>query len=318
MTKRHERNVFFLADRREMRGAVNRPATPSERLRSFRFSEIVTGTTPAPSDALLEALARAMTDNKPDADGHIPAGFTYLGQFVDHDLTRDRTDRPFNTPVAPDELTQARSPALDLDSVYGFGPKDPADKVFYAADGVRLNLGITQESTPPPVASLALDSFDVPRIGAASADPNQARHAQIPDPRNDENLAVAQTHLAFMRFHNKVCDQLSASTPSTMLYDKARETVIKHYQWMLKTDYLPRIVDHAIVEDVFTYGRRVFEVGEHNFPTMPIEFSVAAFRLGHSMIRESTTGTRSSARAAPSVTSAHWQICSGSPAPAAT
>ncbi len=142
MARRHERRFYYLADKREMRGEVCRPPTRTERERSFRFSEIVGGTTPAPSDALLEALAATMTAETPDVDSNIPAGFTYLAQFVDHDLTRDRTDRPFNTPVTtPDQLRQARSPALDLDSVYGFGPGDPADRIFYAADGVRLTLG---------------------------------------------------------------------------------------------------------------------------------------------------------------------------------
>jgi hypothetical protein len=71
-----------------------------------------------------------------------------------------------------------------------------------------------------------------------------------------------------------------------MIFEKARELVTKHYQWMLRTDFLPRIVDPAIVDDVFKNGRKVFEVDGLGFPTMPIEFSVAAYRLGHSMIRE--------------------------------
>ncbi len=288
MARRHERRFFFLADQREIRGEVNREATPSERQRSFRFSQIVPGTTPAPSDELLEALAVAMTAARADVDSDIPAGFTYLAQFVDHDLTRDRTNRPFNTPMtSPSRLRQARSPALDLDSVYGFGPGDSADSIFYADDNVRLTLGRTQESGPPPVAIRDLDGFDLPRKGASTPEPLEVRMAQIPDPRNDENLAVGQTHLAFMRFHNRVCERLAAGgTPSTMLFEKARELVVKHYQWMLRTDFLPRIVDPAIVDDVFANGRRVFEVGATDFPTMPIEFSVAAYRLGHSMIRD--------------------------------
>jgi hypothetical protein len=42
-----------------------------------------------------------------------------------------------------------------------------------------------------------------------------------------------------------------------------------------------------VVNDVFSNGRKVFETGAAptDVPTMPIEFSVAAFRLGHSMIR---------------------------------
>lgn len=286
MSKRHNRNLFFIAATGELRGEINRPATQNEAERAFRFSEIVTGTTPVPSDELLLGLADAMTRAAPDIDGHIPAGFTYLGQFVDHDLTRDRTDVPFGTPVTdPSDLTQARSPALDLDSVYGNGPT--LEPQFYSSDGIKLKTGSTQMSGPPPVANTSLDNFDLPRKGATVANPEEVRLALIPDPRNDENLAVAQTHLSFIRFHNNVCDQLAKSgTPSSMIFEKAKELVVKHYQWMLKTDFLPRIVDPAIVDDVFENGRKVFEVDGLGFPTMPLEFSVAAYRLGHSMIRE--------------------------------
>ncbi|MGY1829117.1 heme peroxidase family protein [Geodermatophilus sp. SYSU D01180] len=292
MARRHERRYFYLADKREMRGegGVRRSATLSERERSFRFSEIVPGSTPEPSDALLERLAEVMTSPGEDVDGDIPAGFTYLGQFVDHDLTMDTTDKPLGTPVTtPDQLAQGRSPALDLDSVYGLGPRDAADRILYADDGVRFVLGRTQRSGPRevPATLMDLDGFDLPRKGASTADPLEARMAQIKDPRNDENLAVGQTHLAFLRFHNAVCDRLAGGTPSALLFQTARELVVKHYQWMLYTDYLPRIVDPEIVDDVFTNGRTVFEVDPVGTPTMPIEFSVAAFRLGHSMIRDS-------------------------------
>ena len=56
---------------------------------------------------------------------------------------------------------------------------------------------------------------------------------------------------------------------------------------MIRTDYLPRICAPGVVNNVFNNGRKAFEVGvpPTEVPTMPIEFSVAAFRLGHSMIR---------------------------------
>jgi hypothetical protein len=124
----------------------------------------------------------------------------------------------------------------------------------------------------------AHQGFDLPR--------GQAKHATIPDKRNDENLAVAQTHLAMIRFHNRVVDEL-ASVPAAQRFNRARRLVVKHYQWMIRHDYLPRICDPAVVDDVFANGRKVFEVGAAatDVPTMPVEFSIAAFRLGHSMIR---------------------------------
>ena len=130
-----------------------------------------------------------------------------------------------------------------------------------------------------------MNGFDLPR-GAGSTT-KAKRRAIVPDPRNDENLAVAQTHLAFIRFHNRVVDTLPSSVPEGKRFQKACGIVTRHYQWMLRTDYLPRICAQGIVNDVFTNGRKAFEVGvaPTDVPTMPIEFSVAAFRLGHSMIR---------------------------------
>ena len=58
----------------------------------------------------------------------------------------------------------------------------------------------------------AIPDFDLPRAGKGNA--AARRKALIPEPRNDENLAVAQTHLAFIRFHNRVCDTLPPSTPA--------------------------------------------------------------------------------------------------------
>jgi hypothetical protein len=73
----------------------------------------------------------------------------------------------------------------------------------------------------------ARDGFDLPR-GAGNTAAKQ-RIAIIPDPRNDENLAVAQTHLAMIRFHNRVADSLPASVPQSQRFAQARELVTKHY-----------------------------------------------------------------------------------------
>ena len=65
----------------------------------------------------------------------IPAGFTYLGQFIDHDLTFDKTAVMLGEHVSPAELLQARSPSLDLDSLYGAGPHDPESAQVLQATG---------------------------------------------------------------------------------------------------------------------------------------------------------------------------------------
>jgi hypothetical protein len=221
-------------------------------------------------------VARAMTSGGGGAS-QIPAGYTYLGQFIDHDLTFDKTTVTLGVHVSPADLLQGRSPSLDLDSIYGAGPADAGSSRFYASDGRKLKIGTTEGVGPGRLA--ARKGFDLPRS-------RSRKRALIPDHRNDENLAVAQTHLAFIRFHNRVIDEL-ASVPSAQRFARARRSVVKHYQWMIRHDYLPRICEGSVVDDVFTNGRRAFEVGAAptDVPTMPIEFSVAAFRLGHSMIR---------------------------------
>ena len=162
--------------------------------------------------------------------GTIPAGYTYLGQFVDHDLTFDKTAVMLGQNVSPAQLLQGRSPSLDLDSLYGAGPSDPASAAFYKDDR-HLKMGRTVAIDPDP----AMDGHDLPRGAGTTA--AQKRKAVIPDKRNDENLAVAQTHLAFIRFHNRVVDTLPAGTPAAAaLRARARER-----RQALPVDAAPRL-----------------------------------------------------------------------------
>jgi hypothetical protein len=254
---------------------------------TFRFSR-VGPTGRVVSRALRRKLAEAMTSAN-SRPGPIPAGFTYLGQFIDHDLTFDKTEVAFGEQLSVEELEQARSPSLDLDSLYGRGPRQPGSRRFYTADRAHLKMGTTAAAGGRGNANRDLVGFDLPRVNTIGAT------ALIPDKRNDENLAVAQTHLAMIRFHNRVVDRLKEQGVSgAALFRTARTLVVRHYQWMIRTDFLPRIVAPAIVNDVFTNGRKVFEVGAppSSLPTMPIEFSVGAYRLGHSMVRDTYNWNR--------------------------
>lgn len=309
--KRHARDNYYVVGEGILTGdgrgnpVCLRPSTVAE-LRKFRFSRLGPQGPQFDHD-LISALAAAMTasGDQPDSGGPaapgVPGGFTYLGQFVDHDLTADKTAVSLGADVTVDELIQGRSPSLDLDSLYGRGPGHPVDRRFYEPDSPRLRIGTTSAVPIDVGTNVSRAGFDLPRVGAGSTKADQ-RAANIPDGRNDENLAVAQTHLAFIHFHNRVVDRLAGQGfAEHSLFRRARAEVVRHYQWMLRTDFLPRIVDPAIVDEVFTYGRRYFEVpvpgpyGEGDdlygvvrpvdAATMPIEFSVAAYRLGHSMAR---------------------------------
>ncbi len=301
--KRHIRNSFFVVGEGVLADpGTDKPATPLAAstvaaLRKFQFSRL--GPKAKPEQLLNRAqrkeLAQRMTTDPPGSGGQpnsspgVPAGFTYLGQFVDHDLTLDATAVRLEEDVTVQQLLQGRSPALDLDSLYGLGPDNRFDRRFYEDDGIRLKSGTTQGvPNATDITKSPLAGFDLPRLGAGSL-PSERRRPLIPDPRNDENLAVAQIHSAFIRFHNRFATELAdKGVSSEVLFESAREAVVKHYQWMLVHDFLPQIVEPAVIDEVFAKGREHFEPspGEHDRPTMPIEFSVAAYRLGHSMVRD--------------------------------
>jgi hypothetical protein len=223
---------------------------------------------PPLSDDAIAELAQ-LTEQTPDSFvGVIPAGFTYLGQFVDHDITFDPTPLSAKT---DDPLGRAdfRTPRFDLDSVYGAGPADQP-YLYEWADrelrGVKLVIGLSTDGKD--------NADDLPR--------NAQELALVGDPRNDENLIVAQLHLLFLLFHNKVVEHVAAQgLAGHALFLEAQRIVRWHYQWIVVHDFLERIVGHTIdgVERKFLH----FE----DEPFIPFEFSGAAYRFGHSMVRDS-------------------------------
>lgn len=257
------------------------PPTKPRRIFCRLFEE---GEQPS-TEALIE-LGLAMESEKEDitseGDSNIPAGYTYLGQFIDHDITRDDSSDLMEDSVDPTDIMNVRTPALDLDCLYGSGPKLSAE--LFEADGVHLRVGMTS-----PTLSGEPGGDDVPGIDQSLPNdlPRRAdMSAIIGDSRNDENLAVAQTHLAFIKFHNTVVDRLVAEDSTVQgeaLFEKARRQVVFLYQTIVLKDFLPRLIEGDALKDVLTYGRKFYT--DDLAECMPIEFSVAAYRLGHSMIR---------------------------------
>lgn len=250
-----------------------------------------------PDDQALRALAEAMAHETAPLDEEadnllIPAGFTYLGQFIDHDLTFDQFFGPVPRDAAAD-MAGPRTPALDLDSVYGDGPVNSPQLYEPGGDpdAAKLRVGLTSSQPSLLVAGVCLPN-DLPRDTPLPNSTNLS--ATIGDPRNDENLIVAQMHVAFLKFHNKIIDLLAQQDQQNpppadqTRFERARELVRWHYQWIVLHDFLRRITMPAVLDDILLNGRRFyrFEDTEPHTPYMPVEFSVAAYRLGHSMIRQ--------------------------------
>src|SRR6266446_4987245 len=230
------------------------------------------GLSDAENVANLHKLGDAMSsteddpkDGKDDEESGIPALYTYFGQFIDHDITFDPASS-LQKQNDPDALIDFRTPAFDLDNVYGRGPDD--QPYMYGSPKTFL-LGTALQNGAP----------DLLRNGATPS------RALIGDPRNDENSIVSQLHGLFLRFHNRTV----ADYPN-LEFAELQKQVRFHYQYVVLNDFLPRIV-HSSVLAALRNSNGKYERDKLKFfhwkhdPFLPVEFSAAAYRLGHSMIR---------------------------------
>jgi hypothetical protein len=256
---------------------------PLDEVMEGRFTRLFHDLRPAIfPQADLELLANEMTaepedkptpetEDDPEENRGIAAAYTYLGQFADHDITLDPTSQ-LRKSLSREQLkalVNFRTPRFDLDNLYARGPDD--QPYMYQPDGLHMLLGEPMSGNPFDPAAVQL-----PR------GPNG--RALIGDPRNDENRIVAQLHAIFLRFHNRVADHLG--TDATL--QDVRQQVRWHYQWMLVNDFLPTVVEAATYESVFPDPfapmTKIPKLA-NGLELMPVEFSVAAYRFGHSMIR---------------------------------
>ena len=207
----------------------------------------------------------------------LAAGFTFLAQFLDHDLDFDPTSS-LERQADPSAITNFRTPALDLDNVYGAGPSASPYLYDNTSGGEKL----------------LVNGTDFARSAQGTA--------LIGDPRNDENMILSQLELAFMKCHNAIVDGLRAGkfndvfgAPATTNEDTsggestvflaAQQLLRWHYQWMVLQEFLPTICGASIVTDVLTNGPKFFRPSKDYQPFIPVEFSVAAYRFGHATIR---------------------------------
>jgi Animal haem peroxidase len=243
----------------------------------------------------LEALAAGMKDsewrrnmiaNRGWLPRTAPSGYVYFGQFIDHDLTKDNRYLSQAFPSA-EETPNFRTAQADLESLYGRVPADVP--CLYEDDGERLKLGPTLPVTKRDGLFLPESFDDLPR--------SEKGKARIIDPRNDENLIVAQMHVLFIKFHNRTLELLrnepslappfSAGT-SPSLFEQARRFVTWHYQWIVLHDFLKTMTRQDVYDDIVKAGSApiLFPRWVQKPLSVPVEFSVAAFRFGHSMVRE--------------------------------
>ncbi|HEX6681568.1 MAG TPA: peroxidase family protein, partial [Candidatus Limnocylindrales bacterium] len=234
-----------------------------------------------PTQQQLADLAQTMLDPNADAGDNpgVTSGFTYFGQFLDHDLTLD-TSPPPTGPVDPTTLANARTFAFDLDSVYG-GGLDGNPELYDAAGRFRL---------ATPNVNGVVDYVRRPDGSAI-----------ITDGRNDENRIISQIQVAIMLCHNRLID-------AGLSFKSARQTLVDAYQEAVMTDFLPHLLSPTVDP------RNVRELNPKKKGT-PVEFSVAAYRFGHSQVRRAYVINEQSGKVQVFSTTAP-DLRGGSPLPA--
>jgi len=235
----------------------------------------------------LEALASRMDEGDTDiTEGEGEAGMAFVGQFIDHDLTLDATTS-LGTPSSPvGEITNFRTPRLDLDCVYGGGPEVSP----WLYDGPRLLFGRETGQVAPAEGRghIGGNPLDLAR--------NRVGTALIGDPRNDENLFLSQVHgRQFVARHNELVD----SEPGTAehRFEHAREELTKEYHHRVVNEFLPQVVHPDVLKPLLANATEAGQNGQKYLsqaggidwkyaPDMPVEFSGAVFRFGHTWIRQ--------------------------------
>lgn len=222
---------------------------------------------------------------------NMTAGMTFLGQFLDHDITLDKKSE-LNVNAQPSKTINFRTSLFDLDSVYGDGPTGSPE--LYDTSSGHIKFAIRTIPGSEVVSRNGAVRFDLPR------DSNGI--AIIADSRNDENIVISQFHLAMLKFHNGVTDYLAAkpenfSATPEQLFAKARNLVTWHYQWIIMNEFLPTTIGQDRVNSILANGLQFYKLDRledyltltngQKLPRLPIEFAVAGYRFGHSQVRPS-------------------------------
>ncbi len=212
----------------------------------------------------------------------IDAGYTYLGQFIDHDITFDPVSS-LQQRNDVDALVDFRTPRLDLDSLYGSGPDD--QPYMYTGNGRKFQLG---RDLYEGINGRRIGS-DLPRHSWTDKDGTHHR-ALIGDKRNDENVIVSQLHCIFLQFHNRLADE-----NSNWSFSEIQRQVRWHYQYVVLNDFLRKISSIEVFNSVLPHLNKNASIFDcppqlhfykpRNDAFMPIEFAAAAYRFGHSMVR---------------------------------
>src|SRR5207247_3232820 len=194
------------------------------------------------SGSVMDAASRVDGSDAATDNPRIPAGFTFLGQFVAHDITADRSLLLHHARL--NELRNFRTPRLDLESLYGAGPTG-SPSVYDIDDMDKFLLGVIDRD----------EMQDLSR--------HRQGRALLGDPRDDVHLIISQLHLAFLKFHNAIVDYLrNKGVQKASVFSEAQRLVRWHYQWIVVHEFLPLTVGEELMNDILTNGSKCYTYNE--------------------------------------------------------
>lgn len=245
---RKTKSIIFAPD------FFKRPYQNPKSLEDLRFTRIIEDVKSSYKDtASAIDIAASVEEVAPSFEDDMDVGLVFLGQFIDHDLTANdqfqtggssNAERPINL----------RTPFLDLDHIYGHGPN--AQPSFYEN---RLYLRLSE------------DGKDVVR---------QSGIAQIVDKRDDITGLTLQVHIAFRKFHNAIVNKLlNGNSPNKLkanlrnkIFEMARNEMIGSYQGIVYNEFSKALLG------------RDLNLNYPKITNIPVEFSAAVFRIGHTLV----------------------------------
>jgi hypothetical protein len=196
-----------------------------------------------------------------DEDGEVAAIWPFFGQFIAHDITADRS--PLGHRANPEQIRNFRTPRANLEGLYGAGPVG-SPYLYARADPAMLLLGPS--------------GVDVPR--------NQEGIALVGDPRNDVHLFMGQIQVAFIKLHNRLVERLRVDgVAEGEVFEEARRATTWHYQHVILREFLPGLIGAEPTAELLDRGPTVYQIDGRD-PYIPFEFADAAYRYGHSQIRQ--------------------------------
>jgi hypothetical protein len=257
--------------------------------------------------------ASPFVDDNTGPDGVQPAGYTFLGQFIDHDVTRMATalaalgtlnQMAQTNPsvqaaltaagVTPAVLRQAVADAaspgsalsvnsgkLDLDSVYGVPDFAALSAItapwFEQQNGAYTGRFAMREVLAPSLNGAAgvINGFDFVRTPAGGA--------EVPDPRNSEHKMISQLQNLFELAHNDCVDRalagISAASQAQIgsAFDACHRRVLWTYETIVATDFLPRISAETVLQRVAPGSLHAYSRGAAATSMLPTPAGIHTF-----------------------------------------